>query len=236
MAQWALYLLIFGPAVGAGVFVTARWLLPTPGPCTLTSRLGPADWSFSTSWASNITVVGALLGTILSAGVLPDATKVSKATYAGLNLFFGVLILVAPLLYTATQNAVEVHRRDPEKETQYQGYVFAFLAASAITLWAVVGELVTVLLLFREIRVGNSIPEPAIWVMGAIIVLACLLLARYAWTTIDTVITTECELRPARQARKRQLHEHMLARRSLPDASVPDVKEIEPERAAWQLL
>ncbi|HEX5246926.1 MAG TPA: hypothetical protein VFW41_07320 [Gaiellaceae bacterium] len=236
MAQWALYLLIFGPAGGAGVLVAARWLLPTPGPCTLMSRLGPADWSFSKSWASNITVVGALLGTILSAGVLPDTTKVSKATYAGLNLFFGVLILIAPLLYTATQNAVDVHRRQPEKETQYQGYVLAFLVASAVTLWAVVGELVTVLLLFREIRVGNSIPEPAIWVMGAIVVLACLLLARYAWTTIDTVITTECELRPARQARKREVHERMLARRSPAAASVPALEEIEPARAAWPLL
>jgi hypothetical protein len=235
VAQWALYLLLFGPAGGAAVFVVARWLLPTKGPCKLSSRLGPLNWDFSKSWASNITVVGALLGTILSAGALPDTTTISKATYAGLNLFFGVLILIAPFLYTATQGVVPVHKRGTEKEPQYQGYVLAFLVSSAITLWAVVGELVTVLLLFREIRTGNSIPAAAVWVMGAIVVFACLLLARYAWTTIDAVITNECELRPARQARKQALHDELL-RTYAGTLSVPDVAKVEPERPAWSLL
>jgi heme/copper-type cytochrome/quinol oxidase subunit 2 len=235
MAQWALYLLIFGPAGGAAAFVTLRWLLPTAGPCTLSSRLGPANWDFSKSWASNITVVGALLGTILSAGVLPDATTVSKATYAGLNLFFGVLILIAPLVYTSTQNAVLVHRRSPEKEAQYQGYVVAFLVSSAITLWAVVGELVTVLLLFREIRTGNSIPEAAVWVMGAIVVVACALISLYAWRTIDAVITDECELRDARRARKVALHRELLRTCETPE-TVPGAHELQPARAAWALL
>src|SRR5205823_10830788 len=54
---------------------------------------------------SNPPLVGALLGTILAAGVLPSESLLSKATYAGLNLLFGVLILIAAFFYLATQRA-----------------------------------------------------------------------------------------------------------------------------------
>ena len=37
------------------------------------SQLGPVDWDFSTSWASTLTIVGAVLATVLAAGVLPDS-------------------------------------------------------------------------------------------------------------------------------------------------------------------
>ena len=53
---------------------------------------------------------------------------------------------------TATQTPNSVHRTKLLKEPQYQGYVASLLVASAVTLWAVIGELTTVVLLFEEIR------------------------------------------------------------------------------------
>lgn len=198
MTQWAQYLIIFGPAVVSGALVTTRWLSSTRRPRTLRGRLGALDLDFSASWASNITVVGALLGTILSAGVLPKASPTSTATYAGLNLFFGVLILLAPLVYTATQGPVE---------GEHEGYVLAFLISCAITLWAVGGELATVLELFRKIHMAKSMPEAAVWIMWAAVVVAWALIMRYAWRTIEDRIDdryeTECEPQDRVVARRR---------------------------------
>src|SRR5438874_1354013 len=68
-----------------------------------TATLGEINWSFSDSWASNLTALGALLGTILAAsGVIPKgASPLSTRGLAGLSLLFGFLVLLAPVLYSA---------------------------------------------------------------------------------------------------------------------------------------
>jgi len=193
-AAWWLYLVIFGPMVGAAIFMTLRALTFRVANCGLTNRLGPANWDFSKSWGSNLTVVGALLGTILAAGALPDTTSLSKQTYAGLNLLFGVLILVAPLVYTATQTPVSVNRTKTLKEPQYQGYVVSFLIASAITLWATLGELATVTLLFNEIRTARSLPAASVGLLIAVVGVSAALLCFYAWRSLKWIIERQCKL------------------------------------------
>ena len=94
----------------------------------------------------------------LVVSALPDDTAVPNTSYEGLNLFFGLLILVAPAVYTATQRPESVNRRSAKvKEPQYHGYVVAFLAACALTLAAVVGELATVTVLFWDIETSKSL-------------------------------------------------------------------------------
>jgi uncharacterized membrane protein YecN with MAPEG domain len=139
---------------------------------------GPANWDYSQSWASTLTVVGALLGTVLSAGVLPDELDLfTKAGYAGLNIFFGMLVLFAPLVYAAFQK-----RLLPDKDgvPQYEGTVRAFAVASVATLWGVFGELVTVGLLFREIEKAGSLPSWLVWALGVVLVVLLLTAVRYA--------------------------------------------------------
>ncbi len=237
-----LYYLIFAPLGFAALLVTVRWNAwkskrreEHERLFHLGSRMGPANWDFSTSWASNLTVVGALLGTILSAGALPDETAVSKATYAGLNLLFGVLILVAPLVYTATRRPTYVHRRTAKAaEPQYLGVVFFFLVASALTLGAVLGELATVLQLFREIRTANSLPVAAVWLMGVLVVAAALLLVRYSGQTIGWILTDQCDI-PRHRKKK---HAELVASGSAfkEDGSVITEAEVEPELPSWSML
>lgn len=228
-ASW-LYLVIFLPLLGAVILIIARWLTFTEAGCGLKSRIGPANWDFSKSWGSSLTVVGALLGTILSAGALPEETVTSKATYAGLNLLFGVLILVAPLIYTATQSPKDVHRTKTLKEPQYQGYVVSFLIASAVTLWATVGELVTVVLLFREIQTSRSLPDAAVALMIALAVAAVLLLYFYSFRTLGWILKRQCDVPKLKEEKRAELEA-----RVGPNMA-PTEDQIVPELPAWSLL
>jgi hypothetical protein len=61
-----------------------------------------AEFDFSKSFASTLTVVGALLGTAIAAGVLPDDTgSPSKEAFTALNLVFGVGVVVTGVVYAA---------------------------------------------------------------------------------------------------------------------------------------
>lgn len=231
--DWLGWLVFLPLPVGAGV-VGLAYLTADKHGCTWTSRLGPANWDFSKSWASNITVVGALLGTILAAGVLPDEPAVSKATYEGLNLYFGVLILVAPLVYTATQKAVPVHKRTAIKEAQYQGSVRAFVLASGLTLGAVLGELATIFFLFREIRTANSMPEAAIWFLAFLLVCSGVLLLLYAWRTMQAVLDSQCKHPARRRSKHRELQ--ALGTATMANGQQITEQEVEPELPELSLL
>ena len=93
----------------------------------LCDRMGPAVWDPKQSWASTVTAIGAVLATVLSARPelpfktdivelgtvgallgtllstwpeLPFKPKVGKikTEFLGLSIFFGALILIAPLI------------------------------------------------------------------------------------------------------------------------------------------
>jgi hypothetical protein len=205
-----LYFLLFAPAVAALILVATRYCVfwvtqEASRRPKLSTPLGPVNWDLSKSWASNLTVVGALLGTILAAGVLPEETAVTKSTYAGLNLFFGILILVSPLAYVAMQREKEVKVVREVTEPQYRGTVFWFLAASTLTLWAVAGELGTVGFLFRDIRSAQSLPNVALVAMWVLVIAAVMLLVIYAWTSMRAILKDQIDL-PKHKRRARRRH------------------------------
>jgi hypothetical protein len=194
-----LFIIIFLPLF-AGLWISL-WAFASLSPedSKWSSPMGPANWDFSKSWASNITVIGALLGTIISAGVLPAQTALPKATYAGLNLFFGALILVAPFVYTATQKEVPHDRQDGPQEPSYEGRVCWFVAGSGLTLGSVLGELATIFLLFRDIQTGGSMPQAAIWFLAVVMAIACVLAGLYGFRSIRATLKNQSEQRQQRQ-------------------------------------
>jgi hypothetical protein len=161
-------LLIICPLLAAAVIVVAR--LAT---VDVTNVLGPANWDYSQSWATSLTLVGALLGTVLGAGVLPDKLDLfTKAGYSAFNVLFGMLVLAAPLLYTALQTR---GKDAAGRKQQYEGTIWAFGVASVATLWGVFGQLATVGLLFREIqKAGNlgTVLVTASWIVLGLIAVA----------------------------------------------------------------
>jgi hypothetical protein len=147
----------------------------------LGKRMGPVNWDFSESWASTFTVVGAFLGTVLGeSGVVPETTHyLPKAAYGGLNLLFGLVALLATLFYTAVRSVKTPHGKTGVKEPQYQGFVWSFLVATALTLWAILGELETVGLLLAEIRYVGAIPGSVIAVLGILGGVSLILVCAY---------------------------------------------------------
>jgi len=97
-----------------------------------------ASWNFKDSWATSIAALGGVLGTVLGATgffteVLPG---VSAGRFTGFSLVFGGLALLAPITYTA------LSRRD-ETLSVSVGTVAGLLIASAVTIAAVAGQLMT---------------------------------------------------------------------------------------------
>ena len=181
--------LVLGALVFAIAFVIVRALTMRPIGFKLSDRMGPATWDFTDSWASTLTAVGALLGTILGAGVLPEETqRLSNAAFAGLNLLFGVLIVLAAFVYNATRQPT---KKNGKEEVQYQGYVWSFLLASAMTLWAVLGELATMFLLLAEIQAEGSMSAPPILVFQSVLAAAGVVLIVYAWRTIYWTVESQ---------------------------------------------
>lgn len=156
--------------------------------------VGTVDLDFSKSFATTLTAIGALLGTILSAGLLDDATPgISKEGFQALNLTFGVLVLVAPLVYLLFQRQVttETRRGNPPKstkETHYQGKAWALLLAGGITLWAVLGEIVTIYLLLEQLNAAGEISSTAIMIMQVAVGIGAILAVAYSWRKLRWIV------------------------------------------------
>jgi hypothetical protein len=179
-------LLVWGSLAAAVMLVGTRWAT-LRSTHRLGDALGEVNWSFSKSWASTLTAGGALLGTILSTtAVIPKSTKLlSSAAFAGLNLLFGFIILVAPLLFSAFARASATKADDGEPS--YTGHVWTFLLACLLTLWAVIGEIVTISILLEELTAG-ALSGSLSWLFLVLLGILAILLAIYAWGTIRATI------------------------------------------------
>lgn len=223
---------IFAPLVVAALLIIFAWLSLSADQPNLRTRLGPIDWDFSKSFASNVTVFSAVLGTILAAGVLPQDLPADRvATYAALNLLFGIAVIAGPFLYTACQRPKPVNRRGPIKEVQYQGYVWTFLVASIVTVWATAGEFATIARLFSDIRTGGSLPEAGLIAFVVLIVIGGLALVLLIWTRSRAILSAQGE-GPKKQAHKAARHAALVAEgvTGLPSATS---EAFEPELDAW---
>ena len=62
-----------------------------------------SSWSFKDSWLTNVSLLGAVLGTVLaSTGFLPGVVPgISTAGFTGLSVLFGGFVIAAPLVYSA---------------------------------------------------------------------------------------------------------------------------------------
>lgn len=160
----------------------------------LTHCMGKPHWDFSKSWATSLTAVGALLGTVLAAA---GGGLTSDKTNAGLNVFFGVLVLIAPLLYSATARYTETGPKDTT-EGQAQGYVGMFLLSSLLTVWAVWGELITVLIILYNLSATTIVTSPIRYIFLVFLVAALVCVGVYAlrtipWTVQDQLLTEKQE-------------------------------------------
>jgi hypothetical protein len=102
---------------------------PAPGP----------KWSFD-SWASKLTAVGALLGTVLGAATLPSGAQIDKASLIGLSLLFAGLTAASPFVFQALRSPKVA--MSSEEDANW-GYTWGLLIACWLTLGGVLGQLMT---------------------------------------------------------------------------------------------
>ncbi len=121
------------------------------------------DLQFKDRWVANLTGAGAILGTVLSAGVLPNDTFfMAKQQYLALNVLFGLIILLATVL----SNIVGTAR--------------TFWLASAAVVGAGVGEVITLLFILKEMQFQGSMPGGGVLAVQITLLLASLFIIFFA--------------------------------------------------------
>ena len=161
---------------------------------TTRSRMGQGQWDFSQSFATNIALLGSVLTLILNSsltfvlggGILPNHA------YAGLGIFFGILVVVAPLLYNGTAKRVSV-ASPGERDTaaEYHGTVRGFLLAALVTQWGLVGSVVTVFLTLLELEHAGSLSLTPIILLAVTLLAALYSFGRYSWVKIGGTLADQ---------------------------------------------
>jgi len=148
-----------------------------------TSPVGPPNWDFSKSWASNITVLGAILAAFFSAKIVVNPRFVSDPGYPMLSVLFALLVVVAPLVFRAISTEKPVMANEGTWDIQYQGNAGGFFLAMFLTLWASLGQLVTLGSLAAEALNGGKV----MWLLPTIfLVLLLTALIGMIWYAIST--------------------------------------------------
>ena len=147
------------------------------GGSALRKRVSDATWS-PTSWATNFTAIGAVLGTVLASASLPAGSKpLDGKTLVALATFFLLLAAAGPFVFQCART-----RLDPEIDSGQSlwGWNVTVLLACSLTLAAVIGQFATVALLYWEIVTGGFPGYIAVLVAA---VFGCL----SAWYYVATV-------------------------------------------------
>ncbi|HEX6780628.1 MAG TPA: hypothetical protein VF125_01220 [Solirubrobacterales bacterium] len=177
------------PLVIAVVWLIIAWFLGH-GNAGLRDKLGgTAELDFSKSFASTLTAVGALLGTIIAAGVLPEETvKLSRGGFVGLNLTFGVAIVIAAAVAASFLSSEAVKNKEGKNEWKVEGYVWPFMLSALITLWAVFGELYAISLLIGELGSGEGFTSLGVTMLRVLLIGGGLALLPYTVIKIKVAV------------------------------------------------
>lgn len=208
-----------GPGAVLGIAVTlAMGLIVLKGLANrfrLASKVGSPKWGYD-SWASTVTAVGAVLGTVLGAGFFPVAPNLlSVAQFAGLNVLAGMLVIGAPFLYQTLAHS------------DGTGNAPILLVAAAVSFTAVFTELLTLMLAVSDAAasVGSTVVSTALLATGLVLIVLTLW---YGWQALSVGFAGP---RPQRMAGAR--YEPKMDRTR--DINAPPVERPD-ERGDWKLF
>jgi hypothetical protein len=191
--------------------VAVAWLLSSAGWTEMIELdAGPHTLDFSKSFASNLTIFGAVVGQVLTAKLLPSQSSVNvppkdvvmlAGDYTSLTLLFGLLVVVSPFVYAALRAGLPPPPPDEDDSipaggkgaghaaSGRSGRGWAFLIACWLTLWGVIGEIAVLGLLFYEGRHAVPPVAPGIaYGVWAALGITLVLVAYYAVQTIEVIV------------------------------------------------
>jgi hypothetical protein len=151
---------------------------------TLSKAATAPKWSFS-SWATTLTAIGGVFGTVLGAATLPEVpSQIDKDTLIRLNLLYGTMVVVAPFVFQALRNP---RASAAEQEAGFTGWNLTLLLSCSITAAAVLGELAALGLLGWELTDGGEWGKA---IRAGVVVLA-LMSAIYFLMTVCRMVSTD---------------------------------------------
>jgi hypothetical protein len=194
--------------------------------CWLKGPAPPPKWGLE-SWATHLTAVGGILGTVLGTASLPETpTQIDKSSVTALSLAFAGLVVVAPFVFEAIQRSVV--KVKTEQEEEQLGFIGVLVLTCAITFGAVVGELFTLGLVTWELTGG----EGWVWLIEASLGVLLVLGAYYAYVSTRRM-AAKCLNVQAQPADQPAYAAVATIAGPPPLATRPAVV---PNRASWSLL
>lgn len=175
----------------------------------LPQSMGPSEWSFSASAATNLTVAGTLLTGVLVSSAVPDSPHyLTKQGYFVLSLLFSIVVSLAPILYNFCCRPTGPDPTSPQS-LQFTGSVWLFLLSGALTVWGVFGQVTTMSLMFQEFAIRKTISELSAWAEWAVAGSVGVSILFYCYHCANYYVNSH----PARlsAAEKAALGPHMLA-------------------------
>ena len=135
----------------------------------LKRSMGLPNWSFSASWASNITAVTALLSFSLIVSILSEQSRyLSKSQYLVFAALFPLLASLAPVVYVVLTKLVVVVVNNV-KSVVNRGWGRTFLVACFFTVWGCLGQLAVQALVIFEIWQLAKFPAEMGWIIDPIL-------------------------------------------------------------------
>lgn len=215
--EWILIGSLIGAALLVGSCGWSRGVLSAiggPQKQGLAQPVGPVNFNFSKSFASTITLLGALLTTILANKDLVPGTdpKLDAGSYAALSVFFGLLVVIAPVVYAALSKTVhakvtltegravytavsatdQARNPDAQGDFQSQGYAGGFLLAALLTVWAAFGQLLTLLFFLTDTQqLQESVAFQV--VLFVILIPTVLAVIVYVWRIVPAVLAFQAD-------------------------------------------
>jgi hypothetical protein len=211
--------IVSGTLIGAVVFVSiCAFVTGVPSRIPLGKRVGPVNFDFSKSFASTVTALGALLATVLASKgtVTVSHPHLDSASYAALSLFFGILVVIAPFTYRALSATTDVKNDKGVADIQSQGYAGSFLLSTVLTVWAVLGQLVTLFFLLTDLQ-ESTVFEGALF---AVLIPSAILVGVYVWGTVPAVLHISGDTAIAQTMLRAQMRVNRIA-----DSDTVDVGE-----------
>jgi hypothetical protein len=124
-------------------------------------RMGSPSWRASDSWASNVTVGAGLISGLMTLVLSDQTVYMSPTTYRVLTALLSAILALSPVVYGLFRTRTDASTQDvgvadrfsllQPDTNQFEGFVFFFLAAGWLTLWANTGQLVVFSLLIYEL-------------------------------------------------------------------------------------
>jgi hypothetical protein len=137
-----------------GIVLRAKKIAPS-------HRMGSPSWRAGDSWASNVTVGAGLISSLMTLVISDQTVYMSPTTYRVVTALLSAILALSPVVYSLFRMRTDVSMQDvgvadrisllQTDTNQFEGFVFFFLAAGWLTLWATTGQLVVLNLLIYEL-------------------------------------------------------------------------------------